>query len=172
MKVFEWLGGLDAQRGRPQRRKENIVKSRAVRLHAAMDLRLDEFELPPIKDDEMLVRVVSDTICMSTYKMAKLGVNHKRVHADVAEHPAITGHEFAGDIVEVGTKYKDKYKPGQKFTIQPAINYKGSMDSPGTPMSSAAVTQPTASFLTRSSIPTVSWSTTARLTFKPLWQSR
>jgi len=107
------------------------VKSRAVRLHAAMDLRLDEFELPPIKDDEMLVRVVSDTICMSTYKMAKLGVNHKRVHADVAEHPAITGHEFAGDIVEVGTKYKDKYKPGQKFTIQPAINYKGSMDSPG-----------------------------------------
>ena len=96
-----------------------------------MDLRLDEFELPPIKDDEMLVRVVSDTICMSTYKMAKLGVNHKRVHADVAEHPAITGHEFAGDIVEVGAKYKDKYKPGQKFTIHPAINYKGSMDSPG-----------------------------------------
>lgn len=107
------------------------MKAKAVRLHAAMDLRLDEFELPAIKDDEMLVRVVSDSICMSTYKMAKLGVEHKRVHADVAEHPAITGHEFAGDIVEVGAKYKDLYKPGQKFTIQPAINYKGSMDSPG-----------------------------------------
>lgn len=107
------------------------MKAKAVRLHAAMDLRLDEFELPPIKDDEMLVKVVSDSICMSTYKMAKLGVDHKRVHADVAEHPAICGHEFAGDIVEVGAKYKDLYKPGQKFTIQPAINYKGSMDSPG-----------------------------------------
>jgi threonine dehydrogenase-like Zn-dependent dehydrogenase len=107
------------------------MKAKAVRLHAANDLRLEEFELPPIKDDEMLVKVVSDSICMSTYKMAILGTDHKRVHSDVAEHPAITGHEFAGDIVEVGSKYKDLYKPGQKFTIQPAINYKGSMDSPG-----------------------------------------
>ena len=107
------------------------MRTKAVRLHAAMDLRLDEFELPAIKDDEMLVKVVSDSICMSTYKMATLGADHKRVPADVVEHPVICGHEFAGDIVEVGAKYADKYKPGQKFTIQPAINYKGSMDSPG-----------------------------------------
>ncbi len=107
------------------------MKARAVRLHGAMDLRLDEFELPPIKDDEMLVEVISDSICMSTYKMAKLGTDHKRVHADAAEHPPITGHEFAGNIVEVGAAYADRYHPGQKFTIQPAINYQGSMDSPG-----------------------------------------
>lgn len=107
------------------------MRTKAVRLHAAMDLRLDEFELPPIKDDEMLVKVVSDSICMSTYKMATLGVDHKRVPADVAEHPVICGHEFAGDIVEVGAKYAGLYHPGQKFTIQPAINYKGSMASPG-----------------------------------------
>ena len=107
------------------------MKARAARLHAANDVRIDEFELPPIKDDEILVKIVCDSICMSTYKMAKLGVEHKRVHADVAEHPAILGHELAGDIVEVGAKYKDKYKPGMKFTHQPALNYKGSMDSPG-----------------------------------------
>ena len=107
------------------------MKARGVRMHGKMDLRLEEFELPPIKDDEMLVRVVSDSICMSTYKMATLGADHKRVPADVAEHPVITGHEFAGDIVEVGAKYADLYHPGQKFTIQPALNYKGSMDSPG-----------------------------------------
>lgn len=107
------------------------MKAKAARLHAANDIRIDEFELPAIKDDEMLVRVVSDSICMSTYKMGILGTDHKRVHADVAEHPAITGHEFAGDIVEVGKKYADRYHPGQKFTIQPAINYQGSMDSPG-----------------------------------------
>ena len=107
------------------------MKTRAVRMHGAMDLRIDEFELPEIKDDEMLVRIVSDSICMSTYKMAKLGAEHKRVPENIAEHPVITGHEFAGDIVEVGAKYKDLYQPGQKFTIQPALNYKGSMDSPG-----------------------------------------
>ena len=41
------------------------------------------------------------TICMSTYKCAILGTEHKRVHEDVAEHPAIMGHEFAGDIIKV-----------------------------------------------------------------------
>ncbi|MGI6052441.1 MAG: zinc-binding dehydrogenase [Bilifractor sp.] len=107
------------------------MKAKAVRLHAANDLRLDEFELPEIKDDEILVRVISDSICMSTYKCAILGTDHKRVHPDVAEHPAITGHEFAGDIVKVGAKYQDTYKPGMKFTIQPALNYKGTMWSPG-----------------------------------------
>ena len=33
------------------------MKARAVRLHAANDLRLDTFELPEIRDDEILVKV-------------------------------------------------------------------------------------------------------------------
>ena len=107
------------------------MKARAVRLHAANDLRLDTFELPEIRDDEIMVKVVSDSICMSTYKCAILGTEHKRVHPDVAEHPAIMGHEFAGDIVKVGAKHQDKFKPGMKFTLQPALNYKGTMWSPG-----------------------------------------
>lgn len=97
------------------------MKARAVRLYAANDLRLDTFELPEIRDDEILVKVVSDSICMSTYKCAILGTEHKRVHPDVAEHPAVMGHEFAGDIVKVGAKHQDKFKPGMKFTLQPAL---------------------------------------------------
>lgn len=107
------------------------MKARGVRLHAANDLRLEEFELPEITDDEILVKVVSDSICMSTYKCAILGTGHKRVHPDVAEHPAIMGHEFAGDIVKVGKNHQDTFKPGMKFTLQPALNYKGTMWSPG-----------------------------------------
>lgn len=103
----------------------------SVRELNAADLRLDTFELPEIKDDEILVKVVSDSICMSTYKCAILGTAHKRVHPDVAEHPAIMGHEFAGDIVKVGKAHQDKFKPGMKFTLQPALNYKGTMWSPG-----------------------------------------
>lgn len=41
------------------------------------------------------------------------------------------GHEFAGDIVKVGKAHQDKFKPGMKFTLQPALNYKGTMWSPG-----------------------------------------
>ncbi len=107
------------------------MKTRAVRLHGANDLRLDEFELPPIREDEILAEVITDSICMSTYKCAILGTAHKRVHPDVADHPAIMGHEFAGRLVEVGAKYKGQFEPGMKFTLQPALNYRGTMWSPG-----------------------------------------
>lgn len=107
------------------------MKTKAVRLYGASDLRLEEFDLPPVKDDEILVKVVSDSICMSTYKCAMLGEKHKRVPKDVALHPTIMGHEFAGDIIEVGKLHRDRFHPGMKFTIQPALNYKGTMWSPG-----------------------------------------
>lgn len=107
------------------------MKTRALRLYGASDLRLESFELPEIRDDEILVEVITDSICMSTYKCATLGVKHKRVPKDVAQHPVIMGHEFAGNIVKVGKKHQHKFAPGMKFTLQPALNYKGSMASPG-----------------------------------------
>lgn len=107
------------------------MRTRAVRLYGKSDLRLEEFELPEIKDDEILVEVVSDSICMSTYKAAIQGPDHKRVPKDVDKNPIIIGHEFAGNIVKVGMKWKDEFKEGTKFAQQPALNYKGSMASPG-----------------------------------------
>ncbi len=105
--------------------------TKAVRLYGKCDLRLEEFELPHIKEDEILARVVSDSICMSSYKAAHQGAFHKRVPDDVANNPVIIGHEFCGDIIEVGEKWKAKFSPGQKFSIQPNINYKGSLNAPG-----------------------------------------
>lgn len=107
------------------------MKTKAVRMYGEMDLRLEEFELPQIKDDEILVKVMSDSICMSTYKLVKQGKKHKRAPQDIDVNPIIVGHEFAGDIVEVGEKWKDQFKAGQKFALQPALNYKGSLASPG-----------------------------------------
>lgn len=107
------------------------MKSKAVRMYGEFDLRLEEFELPEIKDDEILVKVMSDSICMSTYKLVKQGKKHKRAPQDIDVNPIIVGHEFSGDIVQVGEKWKDQFKPGEKFALQPALNYKGSLDSPG-----------------------------------------
>ena len=101
------------------------MKTKAVRLYGKEDLRLEEFELPQIKDDEILAKVVSDSICMSSYKSSHQGPEHKRVPDDVAIHPTIIGHEFAGEIVEVGKKWQDAFKPGDKFSIQPALTYEG-----------------------------------------------
>lgn len=107
------------------------MKTKAIRIYGKKDLRLDEFELPPLKDDEILARVVSDSICMSSHKAAKQGAEHKRVPDDIHIHPTIIGHEFAGELVEVGKKWKHQFHPGKKFSIQPALNYKGSLNAPG-----------------------------------------
>ncbi len=104
------------------------MKTKAVRLYGKNDLKLQEFDLPEIKDDEILVRIVSDSICMSTYKAAIQGEDHKRVPTDISTNPVIIGHEFCGDIIKVGAKWKGKYKEGGKFGIQPAY---GPLETPG-----------------------------------------
>lgn len=107
------------------------MKTNAWRLYGKKDLRLETFELPLIGDDEILARVVSDSLCMSSYKAAVLGPDHKRVPDDVATNPVIIGHEFCGEIVEVGKNHQKDFHVGQKIAVQPAIGYKGSLDSPG-----------------------------------------
>ena len=111
------------------------MKTKAVRLYGQCDLRLEEFELPAMKEDEILAKVVCDSICMSSYKSSHHGADHKRVPDDIAENPTMIGHEFAGEIVEVGSKWQGQFKPGDKFSIQPAINYEngpvGILSAPG-----------------------------------------
>jgi len=107
------------------------MKTNAVKLYGKNDLRLEEFELPAIKDDEILAHIISDSLCMSSYKAAVQGANHKRVPTNIADNPVIIGHEFCGEIVEVSKKWQYKFIPGQKFAIQPALNYQGSLNAPG-----------------------------------------
>ena len=111
------------------------MKTKAIRLYGKKDLRLEEFELPKIKDNEILAKVVSDSLCMSSYKASTQATDHKRIPNDVAENPIIIGHEFAGELVEIGSKWASKFKAGDKFSIQPALNYEngpvGILSAPG-----------------------------------------
>lgn len=97
------------------------MQTTALRLYGKEDLRLETFDLPPLQDDELLVRLVSDSLCMSSYKAAVRGAEHKRIPDNVAQNPTILGHEFCGEIVEVGAKQRDRYKPGQRFIVQTAM---------------------------------------------------
>ena len=111
------------------------MKTRAVRLYGKNDLRLEEFDLPQIKDDEILAKVVSDSLCMSSYKAATQGSDHKRIPDNISEKPIIVGHEFSGVLLEVGEKWAHKFKAGDKFSIQPALYYDkgpvGLLSAPG-----------------------------------------
>ncbi|MDR0495340.1 MAG: zinc-binding dehydrogenase [Treponema sp.] len=99
------------------------MKTKAVRLYGVNDLRLEEFELPEIKDDEILAKVISDSICMSSHKLALQGAGHKRVRHDLSVKQPIIGHEFCGTIEKAGAKWAGQFKAGDKFAIQPALNY-------------------------------------------------
>ena len=111
------------------------MKTKAVRLYGKKDLRLEEFELPKIKDNEILAKVICDSLCMSSYKAASQGTDHKRIPNDAAINPVIIGHEFTGELVEIGSKWSNQFKSGDKFSIQPALNYAdgpvGVLSAPG-----------------------------------------
>lgn len=107
------------------------MKTKAVRIYGKRDLRLEEFDLPSLGDDEILAHVITDSICMSSHKAALQGADHKRVPDDIHLNPTIIGHEFAGVILEVGKKWRNRFHPGQKFSIQPAMAHTGTLNAPG-----------------------------------------
>lgn len=99
------------------------MKNKAVRIYGKMDLRMDEYDLPDVQDGDILIRIVTDSICMSSHKIALQGEKHYRVPDNVSECPTIIGHEFCGEIVEVGSKWADAYHPGEKVMIPPVLDY-------------------------------------------------
>lgn len=99
------------------------MKTKAVRLYGENDLRLEEFDLPEISDGEILIKIISDSVCMSTYKTAKQGAKHLRVPDNVSENPVIVGHEFCAEIAAVGKKWRGEYAVGEKVIVPPVLSY-------------------------------------------------
>lgn len=97
------------------------MKTTAAVLSGKNKVYIREFELPEIGEEELLVKVISNSVCLSTYKAAIRGEEHKRVPEDISEHPVITGHEFCGIIEKVGSGLKERFKEGEKFVLQPAM---------------------------------------------------
>ncbi|GAI51303.1 unnamed protein product [marine sediment metagenome] len=73
---------------------------KAAVFHAIKDVRLEEAEIPRIKSDEVLVRVRAALTCGTDRKM------YLRGHP-LFTPPFVFGHEFAGEIVKLGSKVKD-----------------------------------------------------------------
>jgi threonine dehydrogenase-like Zn-dependent dehydrogenase len=99
------------------------MKTKAVRLYGKKDLRLEEFELPPVKDNEILAKVICSSLSMSSYDALKQGTDHRRIPDNIAQYPVIIGHELGGELLEVGSKWAGAFKAGDKFTIYPGLNH-------------------------------------------------
>jgi threonine dehydrogenase-like Zn-dependent dehydrogenase len=109
----------------------NMQTTTALRLYGKRDLRLETFELPAMQDDEILARVVTDSLCLSSWKEANQGEDHKKVPDDVATNPIIIGHEFCGEILAVGKKWQHKFHAGQRYVIQANLQLPDRPDCPG-----------------------------------------
>lgn len=73
---------------------------------------------------------------MSSYKAVTQATDHKRIPNDIAENPITSDNEFAGELVEVGAKWADKFKVGDKFLfnrhcITKMLNSVGKLSAPG-----------------------------------------
>ncbi|MDQ8708309.1 L-idonate 5-dehydrogenase [Streptomyces sp. LHD-70] len=88
---------------------------RAVVVHAANDLRVEEVPDPECRPDQVLVAMEWGGICGSDTAYWKSGISGTAVLKD----PLILGHEVAGHVVEVGSRVSG-VETGQRVTVHPA----------------------------------------------------
>ena len=89
-----------------------LGKMKAVRMYAPKDLRLELVDIPAIAGDEVLVKIMAVGIC---------GSDIPRVNKYGAYISPITpGHEFAGEIVEIGAGVAAA-QIGDRVTVAPLI---------------------------------------------------
>ncbi len=85
---------------------------KAAVLKNEREIKYQEFKKPQVKPDEVLIRVRKTGIC---------GSDLPRVLSDAAHfYPLILGHEFSGEVVEVGEKVK-QVSPGDRVSGAPLI---------------------------------------------------
>ena len=87
---------------------------RAVVIHAAGDLRVDEVEDVKLGPHDVRVRVGAGGICGSDLHYYR----HGGFGAVRLRQPMILGHEVAGTIVEVGAEAMT-LRPGQRVAVNP-----------------------------------------------------
>ena len=72
---------------------------------------------------QLLARVDAAGICTSVNKLLDQGPEHPLMHGwDPAAHPVIVGDEGVVTLVDVGAGLRDRYRPGSRFAVQPAVD--------------------------------------------------
>lgn len=107
------------------------MRAKAVRLYGKKDLRFEEFDMRDIREGEILAKVMTDSLCMSSYKAMLQGSEHRCIPEDIGENPIILGHELCGRIEKVGDGLKDQYKAGDVFAVQAKMYFGDNITSPG-----------------------------------------
>lgn len=95
-------------------------KMRAQVFYEAEAMKLEMIDIPKISDNEVLVRVKATGICGSDISYY---YGHSPVGTADGKGPLVLGHEFSGEIVEVGALPASLglFKPGDRVTCNPVM---------------------------------------------------
>ncbi|MEM2003616.1 MAG: alcohol dehydrogenase catalytic domain-containing protein [Nitrososphaerota archaeon] len=80
-------------------------KMKAALLYGPGDVRVEEVDVPHINDDQVLIRVRAVGICQSDIRVIK-GISKKRYFSYGRDSYGLTGHEWSGEIVDLGKNTK------------------------------------------------------------------
>ncbi|WAA12674.1 zinc-dependent alcohol dehydrogenase family protein [Fervidibacillus halotolerans] len=86
---------------------------KAAIFHGLEDIRVEEKEIRPLKENELLIRVKACGICGTD-----IHIYHGEQGSAPVTPPVILGHEYAGEVVEIGPGVKD-FSVGDYITVDP-----------------------------------------------------
>jgi L-iditol 2-dehydrogenase len=81
-------------------------KMKAALLYGPSDLRVEEVDVPEIKDNEVLIKIKNIGICPSDVR-SYLGIYKRQIFPYGRESYGLSGHEWSGEVAEVGENVKD-----------------------------------------------------------------
>lgn len=82
--------------------------------------------LAPPAPDEVIARVEAVSICSSDIKVVRMGPDHPlAAQAAATGSETVLGHEVSLRVEEVGSAQADRYRPGQRLALQPAMRVDG-----------------------------------------------
>lgn len=84
--------------------------------------------IPVVKEDEVLLKVGAAGICGTDAHLLVKDEDGYTKYDGHSKYPIITGHEFSGEIVEVGAKVKQDLKVGDLVSVE-SMNWCGECDA-------------------------------------------
>ena len=100
-----------------------MATMKAARWHAAKDVRIEEVEVPEVQPHQVKVAVKFTGICgtdLHEYLDGPIFIPTEEHVYSGQKAPVTLGHEFSGEIVEVGSDVT-RVKVGDRVTIEPIL---------------------------------------------------
>lgn len=89
---------------------------KAAVMHNTREIKIEEYPVPKIGPDEVLIKVMAVGICGSDLHY----YSHGRIGKYVVDKPFILGHECAGDIAAIGSNVQ-RFQVGDRVAVEPGV---------------------------------------------------